>query len=282
LIKKIPLSGVKHLSLGEIVIKRQNIAVDGTILSGEVDSATISATSTIASLNNKVLLLAAMPTTALATKAVDTLIAPRTNSCIAMVSARALFFKAANEIVAISTQQQSASSPGISALSTLAASFLSKVNSTSLPSEDAWGELMGTLDCLKAHFAPWYKSIGPWNTNRSIAQEIDKHLGTINDHMRKIAGPQKMKSYAAHQAKAKSSFLALRRELKTESISEWVLADPNNLSPLPIIRPVTLNPYFADSSATTSRYEAIEKKINALIDERIRTRAEQVKDAPKS
>jgi hypothetical protein len=74
LIKKIPLSGVKHLSLGEIVIKRQNIAVDGTILSGEVDSATISATSTIASLNNKVLLLAAMPTTALATKAVDTLI----------------------------------------------------------------------------------------------------------------------------------------------------------------------------------------------------------------
>jgi len=141
---------------------------------------------------------------------------------------------------------------------------------------------MGTLNCLKAHFAPWYKSVGPWNANRSIAQEIDKHLDAIKAHMQTIVGAQKMKIYATQQANVKAAFLALRRDLKTDSIPDWALADPEASMSVPCIRPITSNPYFADSNATTPRYAPIEKKIDALIDERIRARAEQVKNAPKS
>lgn len=276
-VKEIPLIGVKKISFGHIIVKRERIAAEGDILSGRVTSAEMSTFSTITSFANKVLVFAAMPNKMLATKAVNELTHSTPGGRVATALARALFYNAARDLAILASEDGPVNKSGIPALSSLSTSFLSKIHRGSLPSEQAWGELMGTLSCLKAHYAPWAKRCIPWGKAREIAQKIDAHLKEMESHLLKVAGAGAMTRYREHSKRVRDAFWASRPTTDSDAITNWVLTEPAKPFAAPTIQPIRVNPYFVESDTLKRSYNSIETNMCGLVEKELAGRAVQVK-----
>jgi hypothetical protein len=276
LLKEIPFTGVKKVSWGHITIRRERVAAHGDILSGQVNNADISIPSTITSFVNKVLVLAAMPSETLAARAVKELIHPSPRGGVASALARALLYNTARDLAILAGEEAAASKSEIPTLANFSRSFISTVRPTALPSEAVWGELMGTLSCLKAHYAPWHKRLIPFSNSRSIAHKIDFHLNEMESHLLKVAGADAMTQYKERKKRVMAAFWASRPTNAREPITTWALTDPTKPSASPTVKPIRTNPYFVKSGAWKKNYDFIEKQIFGLVEKELKDRSRQV------
>ena len=135
---------------------------------------------------------------------------------------------------------------------------------------------MGTLSCLKAHYAPWTKRFIPWSHSREIAQNIDVHLKEIESHLLNVAGADAMTRYRERSKRAQEAFWASRPTTESAAITTWALTDPTKAASAQTIQPIRVNPYFVESDASKKNYNFIETNISGLVEKELNTRSRQV------